>query len=240
MSSLTYKDFIGLLRQAVMFYPKGETTKACLRPQSFIVLENTTQLNADNLGITNDHLDKDYYFSRDPKTPHYPIVALWEQSSRYENLFSDSKRKECFSFELMVLDTYKEDCIDCGVCGKRTIHDIYYDTGQILINIINFFRGVKYVEVSRNNELNKIWGHEDILSQMLNDGDIDSYTEVKNKINSQVFSDDNTNSRLYRNYSKGNLFGKAIFFEMCTSICPPCNFEYEKRKYTDFVLNCCG
>ena len=182
-NNISFKTFIGLLRQAVMFYPKQPKDMECLRPSTFIMLEKHNQLNASNLGITQRHAEKDYYFSRTAQ-PKYPIVTGWVQSKSYQNLFAPktkgNKSKECYRFEMLVLDQYNTDCKNCTPCQKRTIHDIYCDTSDMLNNILTFFQGVIYAEIITGDESKCIWANSQILDQMVECGEIESYTQPNN------------------------------------------------------------
>ena len=243
MKQFTKKDFYNLLKQAVMFYPQN-TELPCKRVNSFVVLDNTDQIKQDNFGINENHIGKDFFFSRSGKsTIKYPALFAWEQGFNIEDRFrKDSKpRKNCVTFEFTVLDYLDSDCTNCNKCQKRTPTEIQCDCEDILNNVLDYFYNVACVIVDGGTDA--IWANTQILDQMITAGDITTYEIQKHETNTLKRkleeSTANVSGSFYRSFSKKKLYGAFQVVQICFNLCPPCDFEYEKRDYGEDFLKCC-
>ena len=243
----TKKDFIALLKQAVMFHPRstdldGKDLK-CKRLNSFVWLENNAQIKQDNFGLTNKAKDKDYFFSRSgTHNLSYPALFLWEQGFTIENRFNtqNQPRKECSTFEIVVLDQYAENCKNCNACQKRTPHDLHCDTSELLSNALDYLCTVVCASV---DGAEPIWASLTILEQMKAKGQITDFVvdKARTRLLQKSFSESTAtiSGSYYRSFSKKNLYGSFNTIRFCFSECKPCNPMWEDKGYNDEILHCC-
>ena len=238
----TKKDFIRLLKQAVMFHPMQAKGMECKRLNSFVWLENTDQIRQDNFGITSN--ESKYFFSRKGKAEiQYPALFIWEQNFTIENRFSTDRnpRKECSTFEIMVLDSKVEDCKNCSPCQKRSVHDIQCDATELLNNALDYLCTVVCALIDGQEE--PIWASSVILDQMIVKEEITGYTVDGSRTRSLQKSFDASTGTIqggnYRSYTKKNLYGSYQFLKICFTHCKPCDFLWEDKGFKEEVLQCC-
>lgn len=244
MKQFLKQDFYNLLKQAVMFYPQNMESP-CKRVNSFVVLENKDQLEKDNFGINQNHIGKDFFFSRSGKdTIKNPFCFAWEQGFDISDRFSREERRSrqhCVSFEIGVLDYLETDCKNCNDCQKRTPTEIQLDCEEMVNNILDYFYNV--VCVTTDGGEDKFWMNTQILDQMIVAGDIASYSIQKTETN--IFrqklksANSNVEGSYYRHFSTKNYYGAFQVVRFCFDNCFDCNFEYEKRDYGEDFLQCC-
>jgi len=130
----TKVDFLKFLREAVMFspIPEGDPKDVfCKRLNTFAITNANTDLKLETFGI-NSQVEsmKELYFQRSKKHK-FPALIVSMTTGRVEDKGSN-KKKQCFNFEIGVIDKLIKDCKNCGYCGKRNDFEIRCDTNELL------------------------------------------------------------------------------------------------------------
>ena len=164
--------FSKLVLEAVKYYPQLELS--CHVPKTYAMLENITDLDADNLGKTLRDADLTYYnkkFINGKKASHitkdYPLVVLHSLSWAPEHPFKKNKAGTHF-LELFVMDTYDAAYVQkpggTSKCKNRTIEEIRRDCKGILMNILIYLSECAYFATDDG----PVWTHEGRSSQLTN------------------------------------------------------------------------
>ncbi len=145
-------QFYSHLLKAVKGYPPQ--TNKCLQPQTFAVLFDVGVLNTPNLTQTISTVKKRMFYSRKYEAKgktkkimyEYPALIVFPLEKTINEVFGKCS-KITQRFGLLYLDQNKKECKNkkCNYCGDRTIIEIERDTAQTLINILQYFQGLQYV-----------------------------------------------------------------------------------------------
>lgn len=231
-----------LLNEAVRYYP--ETTPAYMRPDTFAVVEEWSDVNSANLLKTVADKDKPFFFSRkwaqlnyraSAVTYDFPAVLTYDTQTVTNNLFSTTTTKRVYTLDLLVVDKWDDMCKKLN----RTRNDLFLDTESILDHILNYFSNVIYAVVDGGEDG---YYHTGWLQQAVTDGEITSYQETnyKTKQLKQNFVRNNESTTMERwAGAMQDLYGVRFTFNIDATICLEGDFDFSILDY-DLKIDSCG
>lgn len=229
MRLLTLHRFYQLLREAVIYYPLDQKVK----PKTFAVIQNLSDLNESNLRKTFDDYDKGFFFSEqwaaadlhpDNITWAYPIVCTDLFSGTISGVESKSPAITN-NITLRVLDTKDIGADDLPM---RTYHEIEQDCSMILVNVLRYFQGVILAEVDGEVD----YYHEGLL--------VATNTEYRKVASPNIFK--TAKEPFYfapMDTGIENTIGKEIRLDLNTSLCTSDAWNFA-NPVTARKLSCCG
>ncbi len=144
--SKTVLDFFRTSKTIVQ-NAKEVPARPWLRLNCFRVLQmdRETEIATENLGATISDKDKPFFWSRywhnNKYSPNairreFPLLTIFEteNSGKTDEVFS--RFHEVYTFDISVLDVYRDDCNGKPGCEGRTINEIYIDTKVLLQNYL--------------------------------------------------------------------------------------------------------
>ena len=244
INDITKKEFLQLLRKAVKFYPSDAGNNKCKRLNSFVLLHRQDQIKKQNFGITAK--DELFYFNRHKGVEiTYPAMFVWEQTFTIDNRFNTVNQpvKTCHTFEITVLDMFKDDCKNCSDCERRSSYEINCDALEMLSNVFSYLTDSIYAVVTYTDATTAgVWENKNILDELVTAGTITSYvaqnTETRRFLKMLSENNPTINGNNYRNLTNKNLFGAYQLLKVCFKNCAPCDFSFSDIGYSD-DSNCC-
>lgn len=240
LNKIELTDWYRLFYEFVKYFPSQ--SNRCKRLQTFAVLEEFADLNAENLAKTVKEKDKTYFFSRKwARSQHnpskisfdYPVMVVFEKSAK----MSDTFVKEvtiCHNVDIAFLDKYDDGCAgdpDCdNPCNSRNKSEIYEDTEVFMRLFLEYMRNVVYTDRLINNAVNQsldIPGTvNDALTRkfqkLLKDGNLEDLNMMR------------------YDHNKDNLYGVYFSMNLCKKLCQ--EFTYDPN-IVDFKVTydegCC-
>lgn len=120
MAGITHKEFLGILRSAVINHRGTQ----CSRLNSFLVVDKMRQLNADNAEMTFQHYQNGLFWDRDwsnggakPSNLAFKYDSLVVRAGNFESYRGIDNRDTVRTFFLNVVGQ-----VDCSWCPKGCNH----------------------------------------------------------------------------------------------------------------------
>lgn len=251
MSRPRIEDVYRAFKDAVLYYPTPNDRLRCHWPQTFAVLDRKSNIGTENLGKVSCDARLPFFFSREWHNLKYnpsqlkfqwPAVIIYETNQPITGLLKSTQRN-CYVFDLMVLDQYNEKCgTTCDGCDGRVVNQIFTDTETLLHNILAYFKDIQW--------LNTIEGYRLINKSLANairtanPGYIIS-TDDENGIGSQLTNaiirdNEQVESIRIDGLSISNLFGTALNMKICLNYCSDIDYSFENLdKGFTYDKGCC-
>lgn len=239
------EDFYTILRDAAKYYPSGNRWNTI---QAFRVLEHEAAMDIvnENMGAGPCDIDTPYFYSkpweeagRDMNriTGAFPLLTAFEQSGNLGKFFGGVGDYSPV-LGITVWDKYEQD--KGGKCDNgtnRSINQIWRDTMEMLLTVLDYLKGVKYATIDGDKTG---WHNESFLQELQGRGIIGTYSTEKPLANRMI--PDNPNIQVFRELMNShNIAGTSIKITLPGSLCdrPQYSFETQKLSLLNINKSCC-
>lgn len=240
------------LRDAVKYAPvikdQRDNQIPCLRPETFAVMFDISDIGTDNWGFDSNIKYEDFYFNRTleqksgsvgEETVKYPAVFMMASpgdSLSYKSFFD--RPKKVINYELAVVDIFRNECYK-GRCSKRPQQRIIFDCEKILESILIYFKGIVFATYDDK----KGWFHKNELQWLLDAEKISSFqvdqrtSDLYMKKIKEINNDGNFKGDIYKDLSINSLYGVYVNISLPIEQC--ILGEYTFREYGDYKFGKC-
>lgn len=229
---ITYDEILRLFMEAVIFYPKGD---GCSRLETFALVEEYADFNAQSLGKSVRDIGKPYFFSRKWANKKYnpsqlgfdfPLLAMFETTSNVQG-FTFKQDVKCYEFELIAMDKYNSDMHQKG-CLNRTKQEIYNDTERAVDNVLAYVSDIGYYVNTTYPE--GIWLNREHAASLNLTGEQRHISQWWSKM---LRTNNETNQQMRWDGGMDDLYGTLRIITLCLKNCPGTDtFTFADSNYT--------
>lgn len=245
-------ELFDITKDFVRYYPKAE--KECLRPDSFAVIAEYSDLAKESLSIREIDKYKPYFFSRKWELSDFssnelkwgsPLVLFYEEGMNWQDTFTEKTIQRTYFLEMAILDKFNQDCGDKNdYCEQRTKHEIFRDTESILINYILYMRQIKLIRI--NDAYDRYMPEGLAIKLLAEDDDVVSYVvdlRGTEKFQRNLRISNNNKENVGYRFDTGEgleLYGTVIKVAlMVETACQLPDFNFDFQKYEWSYNFCC-